>query len=132
MTAEASRTRAPAALAPVAEIDAERFAQLLTLAGPAHRVELLSRLTEDLGQIRDRILAAQGGPDWADLRAQTHVLVALAGATGATGLQHIAELLNQAAHDRQRSAVARLVPSVLAGLETLLGHAHAHLHDGGT
>lgn len=113
---------------PLGDIDTDRFNRLLDLAGPQHRTELLTRLAQDLAQVRER-LAAAAGPvaDWADLRAQSHVLIALAGATGASRLQHQSEDLNHAAHDRRRGLVAQLVPPILAGIDRLIAHALQHL-----
>lgn len=128
MMPEPLRPAFPASdLSPMGEMDPDRFARLLDIAGPQNRTELLTRLAQDLAQVRDRLSVAGPAVDWADLRAQTHVLIALAGATGAVRLQYQAEDLNKAAHDRRRGPVAHLVPPILAGIDRLIAHARQHL-----
>jgi hypothetical protein len=114
-------------LSPLGEMDPDRFDRLLDIAGPQNRTELLTRLAQDLAQVRDRLAVAGPVADWADLRAQSHVLIALAGATGAVRLQHQSEDLNKAARDRRRGPVAQLVPLILAGIDRLIAHARQHL-----
>lgn len=79
--------------------DDGRFRRLLEIAGPTGSAELLDRLQEDLQQVEDGLTKALQRADKTELRNTTHVLIALAGAVGATELQRHAEDLNRAAHD---------------------------------
>jgi HPt (histidine-containing phosphotransfer) domain-containing protein len=102
-------------------IDTDRFDRLMAMAGPAHGQELLQRLGADLESVQDRLQAALAPPDWADLRAQTHILVALAGAVGAVRLQHMASALNAAAQDADANRLPRMSGPLLDDLEVLIG-----------
>jgi hypothetical protein len=116
----------PTDLPAVTDQDDTRFAQLLAMAGPAHRDELLSRLLVDLAQVRDTLATALVPPDWAALRAQTHILVALAGACGAVDLQHRAEALNRMAHAAHRPDPGAGGAAILDGIDRLISHVRTH------
>ncbi len=103
--------------------------RLLALAGDDNGAELLGRLTQDFRMVQTGVQAGLSEPDFALLRARTHVLVSLAGAIGADHLQAMAETLNRAAHDRDsdRAAdighrVVRQIGSVLGLIETEYAH----------
>ncbi|MFN3938392.1 MAG: response regulator, partial [Gemmobacter sp.] len=100
-------------------MDPERFDRLLSVAGPTTARTLLLRLDEDLRHARRKLAAARTGPDWAEIRAQTHVLIALAGAVGALLLQNRAETLNAMAHARENGTSAAL-EEVLELLDALI------------
>lgn len=102
------------------EMDPGQFDRLLEVAGPQGSRELLTRLAEDLRLCERQIVAALPAPDWAELRSQTHVLIALAGAVGARRLQHRAEAANVAAHRRDRDAVAAQGDGLVALLDRLI------------
>lgn len=94
--------QAPAAAArddtaQAARMDTDRLDRLLAHAGTDGAAELLARMAEDLSDVRARLAAAVEARDGAVIRAQTHVLVSLAGAAGADRLRHMAEALNIAA-----------------------------------
>lgn len=107
--------RAPAGLV----IDRARFDRLLELAGAEGAQELLQRLIEDLRQVDRGLQRGLAEHDPAEIRAQTHVLIALAGAVGATALQRLGEALNDAAHRMARDEVGRLGEAVLGQLALL-------------
>ena len=95
-------------------VDRERYRRLIEIAGPEGTQELLERLGEDLRQVeRGLARALSGAPSAAEVRAQTHVLVSLAGAVGAVPLQRLAEALNAAAHE------AAADPGAVAEIERL-------------
>jgi two-component system aerobic respiration control sensor histidine kinase ArcB len=89
--------RMPDAKAPL-EMDCARFDALMLAAGPSAQVELLDRLHEDLSRVHKALSAGISQHSVRDIRAQTHILISLAGAVGADRLQDIAEALNAAAH----------------------------------
>ncbi|PTE21545.1 hypothetical protein C5F48_11790 [Cereibacter changlensis JA139] len=106
-----------------AAMDETRFLRLLEIAGPGDSVEIVARLHLDLKTVRSGLFDAldRRVPDWTALRAQTHVLIALAGVVGADALQHLAEAMNAAAHRRDlreaqdlREAAARELDRLIA------------------
>lgn len=84
-------------------LNQEVFDRLLAMAGPGATGELLARLDQDLRQTRDGLATALADGDRAGVRADTHVLIALAGAVGAERLQVCAQDMNAAMH--QGSAI---------------------------
>lgn len=106
---------------PVPEtVDEGRFRRLLEIAGPDTANELVHRLHVDLKSTRERLDEAMAGTDWVEIRAQTHVLMSLAGTVGAGGLQRLSEALNAAAHQRDRDQAAGLRTELLMRLDGLL------------
>lgn len=107
---------------PAPQMQADQFNHLLAMAGPGLAAELLERLHEDLLRAERSLLAASHGLDWQGVRAQTHVLMALAGTAGAVQLQHLAEELNALAHcpSPDRGTFLTLLPQLLEGLDALI------------
>lgn len=103
-----------------ADMDESRFFRLLDLAGPGTATELLSRLQDDLRTVERALVQALPGPDWDQIRAQTHVLIALAGAVGAIRLQHAASSLNQLAHQRDMKGLQVLDHEVMQMTDALI------------
>ena len=83
---------------PNGTLDRNRFEAILQAAGPSGRGELLDHLLQDLRSVQDALQQAVQVNDTATTRAQSHILISLAGAIGADRLQHMAEALNAAAH----------------------------------
>ncbi len=113
----------PAIYAPAPDglsIDSSRFERLLDLAGPGAADDLIGRLVSDLSVIERGLVRGLGAPDPAEVRAQTHVLIALAGAVGAGELQRLAEALNGAAHRGGEEAMAVLGADTLGQLDHLI------------
>jgi CheY-like chemotaxis protein/HPt (histidine-containing phosphotransfer) domain-containing protein len=101
------------------------FDRLLAVAGPETTPELLRRLLDDLQHVERQLIRALADPDWPELRAQTHVLIALAGAVGAQRLQQQSERLNAVAHRRDSAECAARAGELLALLDNLI-HFVAH------
>lgn len=78
-----------------------RLEELLKVAGPDGAAELLSRLSEDLCGVREKLAAGVAARSVPQIREQTHILIAIAGAVGADRLCRLSEVLNIAAK-RQR------------------------------
>ncbi|WP_114966046.1 hypothetical protein [Alkalilacustris brevis] len=113
---------APAA-APVPDrlvIDEDRYRRLIEIAGEDGAIELLERLLEDLRQVERGLVRALEEPNSAEIRTQTHVLIALAGAVGADALQKQAETLNCAAHRREPEDMRSLGEQTLGQLAWLI------------
>ncbi len=109
------------------DIDPVQFDRLLIMAGPLTAAELLRRMLEDLRRAEHRLTLAQDGPDWAGIRAQTHVLMALAGTLGAQKLQCLAQELNTIAHQdvRPPGALQPLCQHTLAALRRMIQYIAA-------
>jgi HPt (histidine-containing phosphotransfer) domain-containing protein len=101
--------------------DRERYRRLMELAGAEAAQELLERLSEDLARVERGLARALAGPDAAGVRSETHVLIGLAGAVGATPLQRLAEALNAAAHREASEEMSRLGGTTLDLLGRLAG-----------
>ncbi len=82
------------------KMDVPRFEALLDVAGP-DRAELLERLHCDLCSVRQALDQALEAGNLAEIRAQTHILIAVSGAVGADRLYRLAEVLNIAAKRRR-------------------------------
>lgn len=115
------------ALPDIPEMDSARFDELMAIAGPDMAEELLRRLRQDLESTQDRLTAAVVPPDWAAVRAQTHILLALAGAVGAIRLQHMAQSLHVLAQTEQPGGLDRLVPNLLEQLAQLIDFVSGRL-----
>ncbi|MES2667328.1 MAG: hypothetical protein V4712_14615 [Pseudomonadota bacterium] len=101
--------------------DDQIFRRLMHLAGPVAGAELLDRLAEDLQAVQTGLTHAAAAPaDWLAIRAHSHVLVALAGAVGATPLQTLAEDMNRLAHLQRGDALPGLVAATLPLLDRLI------------
>lgn len=99
-------------------LDFERYDRLMEIAGEDGAAELLERLLEDLRQVERGLERALSEQNPAEIRTQTHVLIALAGAVGADALQRLTETLNGAAHRRTVAGMTSL------GRQTLRQLAH--------
>ncbi|WP_205749005.1 response regulator [Frigidibacter oleivorans] len=98
--AETPGTQPQPAREETVELNVARFDHLMEIAGPDGAVELLDRLQIDLRRTERGLVAALADFDRPAIRAETHVLIALAGAVGAERLQAMAESVNAAAHRR--------------------------------
>ncbi len=79
-------------------LDCNRMTELLSIAGPDTARELLTRLKADLDRVRNHLAVACPASDKDTIRAETHVLISLAGAIGAHPLHRLAVALNSSAH----------------------------------
>lgn len=122
-----------AAACSAAELDRTRFDHLMEIAGPAQTRELLDRLWSDLRRAERTLLTGISARDRAVIRAETHVLIALAGAVGADRLQRLAETLNASAHRRDDPARDQLGADTMAAVDrliTIVATERARLGDG--
>lgn len=100
--------------------DRRRFDRLLEIAGVDGARELLSRLSADLRRVRNNLCAAIPKLDQAVLRAETHVLISLAGAVGADRLHSLASTLNAAAHKMDECEIVTLGSEAKTRIDDLL------------
>lgn len=101
------------------------LATLLDIVGPAEAPALLRQLNADLASCDAMIQDALPRQDWSILRRASHNLTALAGTAGATGLQHLAEALNLAAHAGDSATVQHLGPTIRHELASLAARINA-------
>lgn len=105
---------------PPETLDRNRFEAILQAAGPSGRGELLDHLLQDLRSVQGSLQQAVRGNDTQTTRAQSHILISLAGAIGADRLQGMAEALNAAAHRNRLSEAQALVRSCDEALAALI------------
>ncbi|MCB2128960.1 MAG: response regulator [Rhodobacteraceae bacterium] len=115
-----THTENDTAVGELAEFDKAVFDRLLAIAGPDGRQELLGRLCADLRRTERGLVSGLGNLDFAAIRSDTHVLIALAGAVGASRLQALATALNAASHRRERSEIGALGPDTLLQTDRLI------------
>lgn len=109
------------------KMDHARFDALLEVAG-TDRAELLERLHADLCAVRHALDTAVAAGDLPEIRAQTHILIAVSGAVGADRLFCLAEVLNIAAKRRRRADLAALHAPCRADLVDLIAHVAERAH----
>lgn len=93
------------------DIDLGPLHRLLDLVGTAGAALLLETLIDDMKSTQTGLDKAWSGPDYTQLRAHSHTLIALAGTVGDSDLQTIAQQLNTVANaeDKEQIAVMRLI-----------------------
>jgi two-component system aerobic respiration control sensor histidine kinase ArcB len=109
--------------------DPDRLTELLALVGREGAQALLDQIAADLRSAHDGLAAARVTGDWAGLRDHSHVVIAVAGTIGATGLCRTAREVNVLAHARDRVALDAVAPVLMdrltATLIWLKGHGRA-------
>ncbi|MFZ5710852.1 MAG: response regulator [Pseudomonadota bacterium] len=103
------------------DLDPSQLEHLLEISGPEASRELMDRLCSDLSRCRDGLCRAIESDDRAAMRAETHVLIALAGAIGANRLRKLAEALNLSAHRRQDAGRGSLAENCVEQVAHLIG-----------
>ena len=104
------------------QIDIARFDRLLVTAGNGAD-ELLRRLISDLNGCERGLVTALAVHDLAGIRAQTHILLAVAGAVGAARLTALATVLNARAHLVAPFDLAEIARETLNQIDLLIQHA---------
>lgn len=102
----------------------EIFDSLIKTIGAESTAELLEKLQADVDSVAEGLGRGRKSLDLAEIRAQTHILVSVAGAIGAVSLQHIAQRLNAAANRKDAGEIDDLCRSCLSGLFELQGFIH--------
>ncbi len=118
--------------AAVRKIDITPLRHLLQLGTKRDATALVSSLLNDLQITKSGFEQAWKGPDFAALRANSHVLIALAGTIGDTDLHGVAQHLNGLAHGQSTAEVTDMKSTTMASLDDLIS-VLLHLHGtGGT
>ncbi len=105
---------------PAVDFDLHRFTALLDLAGPDTAQELTARLDEDLSRVAKALTQAETGLDHQVLRAQSHVLLAIAGTIGANRLYWLSQRLNALARAQDGGAMGDVLTETRANLDKLI------------
>ncbi len=73
--------------------------------GPDFLEEFLEKVVTDFDTIKKGLIMAEAEENHTDWRSHSHILISVAGAIGATNLQHLAQDLNSAANvaDKQKA-----------------------------
>lgn len=103
------------------DIDEAVFPHLLELAGPELARDLVNRFQEDLTEVGRQIANALPKSDLAELRAASHVLIALAGTAGARQLQKDARSYNSLAHRDDSPDISGPTRKIMMQIAALIG-----------
>lgn len=87
------------------EIDRATYDALASAVGQDAFSDLLSKVDGDMTDAYGRMTRAISESDMSELRAATHILMSVAGAIGAVGLQGMAQRLNRAAHEDDEATI---------------------------
>ncbi len=100
--------------------DSTALRDILAMAGPDTEMRILHQMHSDLTATAALIGPAIATADIPTIRAQTHVLIALAGTIGAMRLHGLAIDLNAAAHADDHDGIAILAVPIMADLTALI------------
>jgi CheY-like chemotaxis protein len=121
---DAARPAAPAnpiaAAVDETDINLATFDALCAAIGPDMMEELLEKVVADLLQARADLEAAADPIDRGPIRSASHILISVAGAVGATGLQSSARTLNVAAHDPAEAGLAEGVARCVTQIDAVV------------
>ena len=107
--------------------DSTALRDILAMAGPDMAPRILHQMHLDLTNTAAELAPALAVADSATIRAQTHVLIALAGTIGAMHLHGLAVDLNSAAHAEDAATIATLAAPLMADLTALTALLAARL-----
>lgn len=117
---------------PSGGMDAGVLQNLLALCGPETGRELLVRIVKDLTALAESLRVGAEAADPEVIRAQSHVLIAIAGTIGAGGVQLLAQGLNDRAQPGREAPPLWLeARAVAAAAEALAAHVAAIPHPAG-
>ncbi|WP_118137163.1 response regulator [Oceanicella sp. SM1341] len=116
----AAATARPEAGVEDAVVDRGVFDALAETIGPDGMHELLTKVQEDLERVAAGITEGIRTRDAGTVRARTHILISVAGAVGASGVQHLAEELNSAAHRDDWETISDLGTRAVGSITDLI------------
>lgn len=103
-------------------VDQAAFDALHASIGDKTMSELLRRVDSDLSDVRSKIFEFLDKQDVKPVRDASHVLVSVAGAIGATDLQHKAQRLNTHCHGGNSDLIISAREECLDGIDALLDY----------
>lgn len=98
-------------------IDRGIYDALCQAIGPDMMAELLEKVVADLGAVRLGLAETLTSSDCKPVRANSHILISVAGAIGATRLQRYAQSLNAVAHGDNAAAMAGQIHCCLVEID---------------
>lgn len=110
-----------------AEIQMEVYDGLKNIIGADSMRELLGKVQSDLMSVRDGLEEGAAAKDEGPIRANTHILISVAGAFGAVNLQHLAESLNATAKTGNWEAILSENVRCIKGISDVLTFVNAEL-----
>ena len=103
------------------KVDISRIENLLAVVGPENEDELILQLIQDLRNVLVGLNDGLHDHDIGEIRAQTHVLISLAGAVEVAPLYENAKELNSLAQEGTKAVLADLGRNTLNQLSQLIG-----------
>mgnify|MGYP002639830149 CR=1 FL=1 len=88
--------------------------------GPDFLEEFLEKVVTDFDTIKKGLITAEADENYADWRSHSHILISVAGAIGATNLQHLSQDLNAAATAVDRQAAQPLNLQCIKGISKVV------------
>lgn len=112
---------------PDADIQMDIYNGLKEIIGHDSMQELLGKVLSDLDSVRLGVREGLTNKDVLPIRANTHILISVAGAIGAVNLQHIAEALNATAKSGDWAEITPESERCEAGIAAVLKFVESEL-----
>ncbi|MEM7669865.1 MAG: response regulator [Pseudomonadota bacterium] len=103
-----------------AMIEEEIYTALEDAIGRNQMLELLEKVRSDISDAQTTLERALNTMTFKGVRSSTHVLISVAGAIGATGLQKLAQDINLSANSRDEATIRDKGPDILAEITRVL------------
>ncbi len=84
--------------------------------GPEFLAEFLEKVVADFAVIKKGLITAEAEENYTEWRRHSHILISVAGAIGATNLQHLAQELNKAANASDKQTAQPLNLKCISGI----------------
>lgn len=101
-------------------VDREIYDVLAGTIGPDFLSEFLEKVVLDFESIKKGLAKAEANADYVEWRNQSHILISVAGAVGATMLQSLAQELNAAAKAVDLRLAKPLNSKCIQGISTVV------------
>jgi two-component system aerobic respiration control sensor histidine kinase ArcB len=108
-------------------LNPEVYAGLVSAIGRPSMAILLSKVRDDILGVRQKLDVPASDLSQTTIRAQTHILMSVAGAVGATGIQERASVLNKAAHGGDAADCALQTAEMMVEIAALLEFVEGEL-----
>ncbi|MEM1276003.1 MAG: response regulator [Pseudomonadota bacterium] len=110
-----------------AEIDDATYDALEAAIGSHQMVELLEKVRTDIVESQQTLEQSLPNLSYKGIRSATHVLISVAGAIGARGLQNQAQRMNLAANAMDDASVKSKGPAILSEIHRVLGFVDSRM-----
>lgn len=119
-TPKATGAQAEAATADPGYVDRAIYNVIAQTIGPDFLEEFLEKVVTDFDTIKKGLITAESEGNYADWRSHSHILISVAGAIGATNLQHLAQDLNAAANACDKMTAQPLNLQCIVGISKVV------------